>query len=281
MACLNNKIHNILFPPPSPKKGGFVVANSCVLIASVTAFARHGMTVFSLEYPLAPEDAFPTAVVSILRALQWMRVEHGVERVVLLGDSAGASLATMAAAFICNKHLMHDLAEACGEAVHTWTYPHIDLQAAVYGLLDQRSWWGRRLPSIGPVENAVALTGLSLALELYRCEQGTLANRIVLLDLLEELEQFPRTLFVAAGCDPLIFSSQAAYAALQARGFDVHYAEYDARHGYFGVPPAWTRGGWKTASRPTFEMLMSFFNARDAQHACVATATEACCTTSM
>jgi acetyl esterase/lipase len=69
--------------------GGFVVANSTVLLHSVTLFCRHGFTVYSMDYPHAPENRFPGPLVSILRALHWMKSVQNIQAVTLFGDSAG------------------------------------------------------------------------------------------------------------------------------------------------------------------------------------------------
>ncbi|OIQ86205.1 carboxylesterase NlhH [mine drainage metagenome] len=59
-------------------------------------------TVFALDYRLAPEHRFPTAVDDTWDALQWLR-EHAAwlgvdaQRIALGGDSAGGTLATVAA----------------------------------------------------------------------------------------------------------------------------------------------------------------------------------------
>ena len=68
--------------------GGFVSCCSYVLLQSIpVTMARQGLRTFSLDYPLAPEAPFPRAVVSVLRALAWMRRERGIEAVTLMGDS--------------------------------------------------------------------------------------------------------------------------------------------------------------------------------------------------
>ena len=69
--------------------GGFVVANSTVLLHSVTLFCRHGYTVYSIDYPHAPEHRFPRPLASVLQALHWLRTEKGIECISLFGDSAG------------------------------------------------------------------------------------------------------------------------------------------------------------------------------------------------
>ena len=53
--------------------------------------ARTGVAVFSLDYPLAPEQPFPAAYDAAVSARRWLGVQ-GVEQVALVGDSCGAGL---------------------------------------------------------------------------------------------------------------------------------------------------------------------------------------------
>jgi acetyl esterase len=83
--------------------GGFVIGS----IATHDALCRQlalqaGCDVYALDYRLAPEHRFPTAVHDAADALQWLR-EHaamlGLEprRLAVGGDSAGGTLATVCA----------------------------------------------------------------------------------------------------------------------------------------------------------------------------------------
>ena len=56
--------------------------------------ARSGLTVYNLDYRLAPEDPFPAALDDTAAAVRWL-VEQGVspERIFLSGDSGGCALA--------------------------------------------------------------------------------------------------------------------------------------------------------------------------------------------
>lgn len=83
--------------------GGFMVGSldsHDALCRSLSA--RSGCAVVSVAYRLAPEHRFPTAVHDAVDALRWLR-EHGdlhgldPDRVALGGDSAGGTLAAVAA----------------------------------------------------------------------------------------------------------------------------------------------------------------------------------------
>jgi acetyl esterase len=90
-----------------------------------------GATVFSLDYRLAPEHPFPAAVEDTVAALTWLsreaaRLGLDVERIAVVGDSAGAGLAAVA---------LHETKGRLAAPVRA--------QALIYPALDLRS----RLPS--------------------------------------------------------------------------------------------------------------------------------------
>jgi len=47
--------------------------------------------VFNLDYPLAPEEPFPAAYNAAVRVYSWL-AEQGIERIGVMGDSAGGGL---------------------------------------------------------------------------------------------------------------------------------------------------------------------------------------------
>ncbi|CAE6752275.1 alpha/beta hydrolase [Paraburkholderia haematera] len=83
--------------------GGFTVGSVDTHDALCRMFARDGQcTVLSVDYRLAPEHPFPTAVEDAFDALTWLHAhaaEYGVdpERLAVGGDSAGGTLATVCA----------------------------------------------------------------------------------------------------------------------------------------------------------------------------------------
>eukprot|EP00730_Choanoeca_flexa_P018296 TRINITY_DN8888_c0_g3_i1.p1 TRINITY_DN8888_c0_g3~~TRINITY_DN8888_c0_g3_i1.p1 ORF type:complete len:435 (+),score=78.23 TRINITY_DN8888_c0_g3_i1:183-1487(+) len=240
--------------------GGFVFASSAVLIQSVTAFVRSGFTVYSIDYPLAPESRFPGPLLSTIRALHWIKAHDGVDNVVLLGDSAGASLAAMASAIIMNPKLRAEFASAssCPE-LETWEFPAIKRLGCLYGLLDSKSWRGRQLKQISRVENWLAEGGIAGCLELYRSLDNAFNNKICLVDIADDIEHFPPTLFIGGSRDPLVYSTVVAHECLLAKGLDVHCKIYPARHGFFGVPVEWTFGQWRHDAQPAFQLLRHFY----------------------
>ncbi|SOE72564.1 acetyl esterase [Burkholderia sp. OK233] len=83
--------------------GGFTVGSVETHDALCRMFARDGKcTVLSVDYRLAPEYKFPTAVEDAFDALTWLHAhaaEYGIdaERLAVGGDSAGGTLATVCA----------------------------------------------------------------------------------------------------------------------------------------------------------------------------------------
>ena len=83
--------------------GGFTVGSVDTHDALCRMLARDGRcTVFSVDYRLAPEYKFPTAVEDAFDALTWLHAhaaEYGIdaERLAVGGDSAGGTLATVCA----------------------------------------------------------------------------------------------------------------------------------------------------------------------------------------
>ncbi|MFM0071255.1 alpha/beta hydrolase [Paraburkholderia sediminicola] len=83
--------------------GGFTVGSVDTHDALCRMFARDGKcTVQSVDYRLAPEYKFPTAVEDAFDALTWLHAhaaEYGIdaERLAVGGDSAGGTLATVCA----------------------------------------------------------------------------------------------------------------------------------------------------------------------------------------
>ncbi|CAM2144979.1 Ethyl acetate hydrolase [Pararobbsia alpina] len=83
--------------------GGFVVGNVDTHDTLCRLFARDAQCmVLSVDYRLAPEHRFPTAVEDAFDALQWLfanALSYGIdpERIAVGGDSAGGTLATVSA----------------------------------------------------------------------------------------------------------------------------------------------------------------------------------------
>jgi len=83
--------------------GGWMIGNKRLcFIDSVIDALDYGYAVASLDYRLLPEGRYPSFLHDIKAALRWIGrygLEHGVdpERIALAGDSAGGTIALMAA----------------------------------------------------------------------------------------------------------------------------------------------------------------------------------------
>ena len=96
--------------------GGFVAANSSVLLQSITPLARAGFTVFAIDYPKVPSYKFPTPVLPTLKAMKWIKQTFQQEAIQVYGDSAGASISVVATALACNPSLLKDFTAATQRA---------------------------------------------------------------------------------------------------------------------------------------------------------------------
>jgi len=83
--------------------GGYVAGSAAAGLQGLQDLAlRHDCVVFSVDYRLAPETAFPGALEDNYAALRWVH-EHAIElgvnpqRVMLMGESAGGGHAAMLA----------------------------------------------------------------------------------------------------------------------------------------------------------------------------------------
>jgi acetyl esterase len=175
-----------------------------------------GATVFSVDYRLAPEDPFPAAVEDADAALAWLLGLPGIERIVLAGDSAGGTLATVA-----TRHAV-ERGEAGRIVLEVLVYPATDhaMDTASYlrnteGLIlnagDMRKFWDLYLPD----------------LEL-RADPDASPLRA------ESLDGMPPTFFLIAEFDPLRDEGMAYANRLREAGVDVVVDEYDGLiHGFF------------------------------------------------
>ena len=113
--------------------GGFVVGNVETHDALCRVLARDAQCmVLSVDYRLAPEHKFPTAVEDAFDALQWLfanALSYGIdpERIAVGGDSAGGTLATVAATLArdAGLRLVLQLLIYPGVGAHASTASHV------------------------------------------------------------------------------------------------------------------------------------------------------------
>jgi len=246
--------------------GGFCAANAGVTLHSVTNFTRLGMDVYCPEYPLSPENPFPAPVLSILRSLRWMHTQCGVTEVTLVGDSAGGNLVMVVCALLKNPNLMLEFREWCEQQdleappmPTNQNYPNIASVVALYGVLDQTSWWHHSTPDLSWLEGHMARYVMALCWECFRCKRtGAFADRNTVDDLLPKMTAFPRCLLICGTKDPLIHSCRNIQSKLTAKSFDCTIEEYPLRHAFFGFPPGWNSEEANDAAAATSMRITAF-----------------------
>eukprot|EP00929_Paragymnodinium_shiwhaense_P041686 TRINITY_DN21639_c0_g1_i1.p1 TRINITY_DN21639_c0_g1~~TRINITY_DN21639_c0_g1_i1.p1 ORF type:complete len:457 (-),score=43.59 TRINITY_DN21639_c0_g1_i1:457-1827(-) len=212
--------------------GGFVAATSELELQSLGFMVRAGYSIYSLDYPLAPENKYPVAQLSVLRALDFLKKNYSVERVILMGDSAGACLAGMAAALVENRPLLQQLADATGEPLSEMTFPEIESLVLVYGVLDSKA---SLVNAPLPLE-----MGLKFMYDCYAPEAGSpLENAYTLCDVMENVDSLPKCFLMGAEYDPVFPSTLACYQALKEKNLDCNLKIYPASHAFMGFPFMW------------------------------------------
>lgn len=87
--------------------GGYVYGDKEVYHFYCADLARRGFTVVNFNYRLAPKHKFPTPLEDTNRVMKWLvtcatKYHMDPEQVILVGDSAGAQLASQYAAIVTN-----------------------------------------------------------------------------------------------------------------------------------------------------------------------------------
>lgn len=201
--------------------GGWISGSSDIATYRLLDFAAAGHPGFNVEYPLAPEHPHPQILRSTLASLAWIRHHHPeYESVHLMGDSAGANLAMMAAIMISDPSQAKPLGLEMTEEL-----PAIRSVVSIQGVLDRLSWIE---DGFGPA---------ALMLRSYAGQEALSARvppnlAVTPMDLV--VESLPPTFIVAGSKDRLARSSQMCAERFQQQSLDVDYKMYEgARHGFF------------------------------------------------
>lgn len=179
--------------------------------------------VISVEYRLAPEHRFPTAVYDAYDALQWIgecaqTVGGDPSRIAVMGDSAGGNLA----AALC-------------QVARDEGGPAIEKQLLVYPAVDAAHLY----PSALTYANAPILTKLDMDwfVDQYINSRDDIYDPR-LSPLRGNLAQLPPAFIVTAEYDPLVDQGRAYAEALQHQGNQVIYKEYPRQvHGFMSIYP--------------------------------------------
>ena len=203
--------------------GGFIACSIDSHERLCSRLARLGeCAVVSVDYRLAPEHAFPAAVDDAYHAALWV-AEHGadygldVARIMVAGDSAGGTLATVTAARIRDEGgpvVAHQLL----------IYPGTDMEG------DYPS--GREFG-----EGYFLDTKFSeLCLGSYFPNRADRVHPWASPIRMADLSGLPPVTVLTAECDPLRDPGKAYANALQAAGTRAHYIEYPGVfHGFVSM----------------------------------------------
>ncbi len=210
--------------------GGFIMGDLDTVDAPLRALtdAVHCI-VISVNYRLAPEYKFPTAVEDCYTAIKWA-FEHAEyfggdpARIATAGDSAGGNLATVMAL----------LARERGG-------PSLCAQVLLYPCTDQLNDY----PSHHEFAAGyfITLKDIKQIQKCYFMTEKDKANIYASPLLVEDLSCLPQALIVTAGYDPLHDEGEAYANRLGEAGVKVDYFCYDGMiHGFFGMAGIFDEG---------------------------------------
>lgn len=180
-------------------------------------FSNAGYPVFSLNYPLAPEQQHPFLLRSLLKALVWIKKNYAAyDTVHLIGDSAGGNLAMMLGIYLSNPDLLKLL-----DTVDINDLPKVKSVVDIFGVNDKSSWIEDGFPSA------------RLFNKLYVENTATPYIPIFPMDF-EQIQNLPPLFIVGAGKDKLLRSSKIWAEHIGKSFKDIQFKIYEgASHGFF------------------------------------------------
>lgn len=233
-----------LFPIVVHIHGAGFVAGDLDTHDSIARFhCRHAdVVVVAVDYRLAPEHRFPTAVEDSYAAVQWAAA-HADElcadpaRIAVLGDSAGGNLA----AVVC-------------QLAKTRRGPAIAFQALMYPVVDFRLTPYPSSAQFGGGDFFLSNRDMEFFRSLYLADVARQATDPRVSPLLADtLAGLPPALVVTAGCDPLRDEAQAYADRLAAAGVPVEHRCFEhtihAFMSFAGAIPVGVEGLSFVASR--------------------------------
>jgi acetyl esterase len=198
--------------------------------------ARTGCAVVAVDYRLAPEHKFPAAIDDSVAAFRWLASEAvplgmDPDRIIVAGDSAGGTLATVVAQQVRG--------EARTPCLQWLIYPATDFAADT--------------PSHASCGEGFLLTreDMEWMRGLYLNDLSEIADPRVSPLRSPDLSGLPQTLIFTAGLDPLRDEGKAYAEKLTAAGVKVVHREFDSLiHGFIGM-----RGALQAAARAMDDMV--------------------------
>lgn len=204
--------------------GGWVLGQKEIYYGPLAGFAKGGRRVFNLEYPLAPRNPHPGILLSLLKALNWIKANYPqTTQVHVIGDSAGGNLVTMLGILTANPALLQTYFKGL-----VYTGPAVKSITSLYGVFDRSS----------VVEDKFICARAFLRAYVGKRSWKTetpIAIPFVPLDFSAgEIKNMPALFIAAAGKDALKRSSAMGYAQFSPRFANVEYKVYDgAQHGFY------------------------------------------------
>jgi len=219
--------------------GGWTSSDKSEMDQWCRRIADRGYLVINVNYRLAPEFPFPTAVNDCLGAMCWI-VRHAAEyggdisRMGITGGSAGGHLAAMVAGAWNDPHFSPTGCEDKNFSLK------IKAQVPFFGVFDFEN------PGLMKLTN---IPQKFLGPKKEKPENYKLASPINYIT-----RDTPPTLIIVGRLDPIYSQSKIYYHALKKAGVPVQIKVYPLEtHGFdFQF--------WKKASKDAFERMMAFFD---------------------
>jgi versiconal hemiacetal acetate esterase len=206
--------------------GGFVMGSVEQEDGLCRLLSRHGrMTIVSVEYRLAPEFPFPTAVSDSVSATKWALARYGCDSVILLGSSAGANLAFAAALSLIDDGLPEKVKGVVSLApitVHPDAVPHD--KRGQYTAYDENDKF--------TVNSKAAMLAW---LDAYNAPA---ADPYLSVLLHPKLKQLQKVYIAGFGADTLRDDAQLMKEALEESGVPIMYDTYPGYPHYSGIFPS-------------------------------------------
>lgn len=199
--------------------GGFVGACTKERISFVSALANDfGCNVFSIDYRLAPEFMYPCALYDCLDGYEWLLKKYVPENILLLGESAGGTLA------LTLSLLLRDRGLPLPKAIYS-NSPATQL-AGYAESFDRFSLKEDFIITKGIIENTEGL---------YFNRED--AKNPYLSPLYADLKGLPPIFMTASECESLLDDSRMMYDKLLEAGNDARLKTYpDLCHAFIVSP---------------------------------------------
>lgn len=197
--------------------------------------------VIAVDYRLAPENKFPTAINDCVVAIQWIAKNASLykgnsSKIAVAGDSAGGYLALSATQKINKENNLK-----------------ISAQVAIYPVTDHYS-----ANTNSYTENAtgyiVSANMMKWSWDMYLKDEREAEMASILRTA--DFKNSPITLIITAQYDPLRDEGKAYADKLKATGIPTTYTNYESIHGFFGKP--WEEG--KKSMQQVCDFLKEVFN---------------------